>query len=689
MIRNIRRFGFPAALIALATVAAVTFGSLRRTRDALQWRHHTHTVIEHIERAQASILAAESLRRTFRLSHDRADFDRMNQQIRATFVGLDTIQNLTRDNRDQQKAITKLRPLVKQRVDVIFDGIELPEWEYLDSATRNEQRTRQLRGTELSKLITANFDVLRERELVLLDQRDQRAALGAELTQGLILYGGLLSMGLLAFFYFSLVVENRHRIKSQTDLQRSNAIVKGVLDGTSDAVAVKDMDGRYLLVNPAVIKNFRRRESEILGRTDGELIPNETGLGIMAADREIMRNAQVKTFEQNVRIDDERQWTFLSTKGPYRNAEGEVAGIIAISRDITERKQNEARVAAQNTERGEIIARLESQTAGLVAMAELAAQLHAAQGREETCRVIGEFARRLFGVGGELGLFDPVQSRIENAGQWGETQARNSFPPGDCCGLRTLRSYIGGVHGSPACRHTLETDAPRTCIPIVAQGEVLGLLQLNGLVEEGDRRHFLHAFTEQVGLALTNLKLREHLQNQAVRDPLTGLFNRRYLDDMFSRELSRATRKGAPLSVLMVDIDFFKRINDTHGHAAGDDVLRQVARYLASSVRREDIVCRYGGEEFALIMPELTPDAALERAEKLRRGLSSVYVEVQGRALGAVTASFGVAAYPGYGTTTCEALIAEADEGLYLAKGRGRDCVVAVGIERERERSVG
>jgi diguanylate cyclase (GGDEF)-like protein len=188
-------------------------------------------------------------------------------------------------------------------------------------------------------------------------------------------------------------------------------------------------------------------------------------------------------------------------------------------------------------------------------------------------------------------------------------------------------------------------------------------------------------------LRLTADKLHRHtleLENLAakvVRDPLTGLFNRRYLEESFEREMSRARRSGAPISVLMIDIDHFKRVNDTFGHAAGDAVLAAVAGCMRSLTRSEDILARYGGEEFTLVMTGAARSVARERAELVREGARRLKITFAGRPVGQVTVSIGVAVWPEDGATMPEAMRA-ADAALYLAKQSGRDRTVASVAER-------
>lgn len=170
-------------------------------------------------------------------------------------------------------------------------------------------------------------------------------------------------------------------------------------------------------------------------------------------------------------------------------------------------------------------------------------------------------------------------------------------------------------------------------------------------------------------------RLQEQLREQAVRDPLTGLYNRRYLDETMERELVRAARYGHPIGIVMCDLDHFKAVNDTHGHLVGDEVLRVFAELLRKNSRGSDIICRFGGEEFLLFLPDMPPEIAYQRAEQLRTALAAKRI-TSGAAVIGVTASFGVAAFPENGKTQ-DALIHAADVAMYQAKEAGRNRVVA------------
>jgi diguanylate cyclase (GGDEF)-like protein len=186
--------------------------------------------------------------------------------------------------------------------------------------------------------------------------------------------------------------------------------------------------------------------------------------------------------------------------------------------------------------------------------------------------------------------------------------------------------------------------------------------------------------TEYVSLALANQTLREKLRNQAIRDPLTGLYNRRFAEETLEREVLRAKRHDGSLSLIFLDVDHFKTFNDTYGHEAGDVVLQQLGVCVKEHVRGEDVACRYGGEEFLLILADTPIETALQRAEALREQFKARTIKFGSQYLGTVTLSLGVARFPDDGATP-QALIAAADGALYLAKAGGRDRVVRVGAE--------
>jgi len=321
-----------------------------------------------------------------------------------------------------------------------------------------------------------------------------------------------------------------------------------------------------------------------------------------------------------------------------------------------------------------------SQRATLLAkMGEL---LQSCVSKDEVFAAALGFAPRIFPTSrGAVALLNPARNLAEVAGSWYDCQLPLAvFEINSCWGLRTGHPHlvVAGDTTAP-CAHAVGLKHTYLCIPILAQGEALGILHFQATDEFptlADAELSLKTtFAGQVGLSVANIRLREALRTQSIKDPLTGLYNRRYLTEMLDREIRRAVRAEQSLGILMLDLDHFKKFNDTYGHDAGDTILRETAAFLSKSIRIEDIVCRFGGEEFVVILPTADLNAAHARAERIRSKLRELTVLHQGQSLGMITVSVGVSALPEHGTSAKE-LLEAADAALYRAKREGRDRVV-------------
>ena len=302
---------------------------------------------------------------------------------------------------------------------------------------------------------------------------------------------------------------------------------------------------------------------------------------------------------------------------------------------------------------------------------------------EEASQVVAGSAQKLFsGFSGALYLLNENRTLVETAAEWGGIVSPALFSPGDCLALRSGRvTVLKGEAGELQCKHLGGDGAANfVCAPMMAQGETVGLFHLRPSMTGSDnltdsKLQLATAVSEQTGLAFSNIKLRTTLRNQAIRDPLTHLFNRRYMEEFLELELRRARRSGKNIGILMADIDYFKKFNDTLGHEAGDALLVALSRFFETRVRGYDIACRFGGEEFVLILPEATLENSKKRAEALRDEVKKLEVRYQDKPLGTITLSFGVAVFPDHGASP-EALLRAADTALYRAKAEGRDRVV-------------
>jgi diguanylate cyclase (GGDEF)-like protein len=354
--------------------------------------------------------------------------------------------------------------------------------------------------------------------------------------------------------------------------------------------------------------------------------------------------------------------------------------------EIAQRKFAQEQLSVSHQKVGLLLAGARRQTAEITQISELGSLLQACASREEVFRLIPERLRRLFpGVSGCISLLSRSRNRVESAAEWGVCPTGQIFSPEQCWALRRGCTHVhAGGPSNPRCSHLLGEGAS-ICIPLIANGDAIGTLSIQNddlLSPVSDpepdsdsfarHRQLAAAVAEHIAVAVANLNLREALRLEAVRDSLTGLYNRRYMQEFLERELHSARRKRRPLAVMMLDLDHFKRYNDNFGHSAGDQALAAVGETLSRCVRAEDIACRYGGEEFALILPECSLQQATVRAEEIRKRLREYSTQ---EAREALTVSIGVAAFVET-TDRVDLLLKFADDALYQAKRTGRDRVV-------------
>lgn len=366
----------------------------------------------------------------------------------------------------------------------------------------------------------------------------------------------------------------------------------------------------------------------------------------------------------------------------------------ALQSEVAERSRAEEHVREANSRLERMVSRLEEHNRQMQQLNTLGELLQSCRTVDETWPVIGAALASLFpGESGSLALHDPRDGKYRIVAEWGPARGEQhrEFSGEDCRALfRNRILFHDPDMGDEVCAHLRrEACPPRlqyVCAPLHTQGEVHGLLQLYGTAaaasatdalpdDAENRRQLIHSASEQISLSIANLKLQEHLRQQSIRDMLTGLYNRRHMEASLAREVARADRSGEPCGVILIDVDHFKKFNDTLGHQAGDALLKGLGEFIAHHVRGEDIPCRYGGEEFILILPGASPDGALRRAEQIRIAVESVLkVPYEDGCLPPVTISMGVACYPIH-AASAELTIKAADVALYASKQGGRNRV--------------
>ncbi len=467
----------------------------------------------------------------------------------------------------------------------------------------------------------------------------------------------------------------------------SAARYQGLFDGIPIGLYATTPTGEFITANSAL--------AQILGYPSREALM-ATQVPAVYADADgrqrwldlMDREGVVRDVDLRLRRRDGQIIWVRDNARTVRDAEGRVISFEGSLEDITARREAEEALRQANDKLKVWVGDLERRTAEIAVLGKMGELLQACSNMAEAHSVIAHSAQKLFpGEPGALCMQSASRNFVEVVASWGEgASTQRVFAPDDCWALRRGRAHIvEDTAEGPNCKH-LPTPLPQAylCLPLVAHGEASGLLCLTrSATVEGalppmleTRKMVASTLGEQAALALANLRLRETLRSQSVRDPLTGLFNRRYMEETLEREIRRADRSGRPLCVMMLDLDHFKQFNDTFGHSAGDALLRELGTLLRSSVRAGDIACRFGGEEFVLILPEVAMDCALTRAEQFREAVKHLNVSHLGESLGPITVSLGVATFPEHGKSG-ESLLVVADAALYRAKSEGRDRVVA------------
>ncbi|MCK7593547.1 diguanylate cyclase [Pseudomarimonas salicorniae] len=436
-------------------------------------------------------------------------------------------------------------------------------------------------------------------------------------------------------------------------------------------------------------------EGVAVARQQGGLQAAVTELGKgqgLVLERDIERRlAQLRQTEQQRLLDRQQvseasnsRLALLGSLGLLLAALVVVSMMLLLLRENRQRRRAEQASESDRAALRRSVGELETRQQQLRSLADHSSLLQDCQNELEALEVSANALRELCaGWSGALYLMRASRDYAERARSWGPAASQ----PGEvvamqaCWALRRAESHLlPSPEAGPRCAHLPAPDeccATSLCVPLLAQGELQGLLWLGheGMETGEPIRDLAESAGRDLALTLGNLRLRESLRRQSIRDPLTGLFNRRYLDESLGRELARCRRRQQPLTVLMCDLDHFKRLNDGFGHEAGDAVLRAFGELLGKAGRGEDIPCRYGGEEFLLILPDADATTALGRAERIRGAVAALRVEHLGRPVGALSVSIGVACAPQHGEDEAS-LLRAADAALYAAKHGGRNRVV-------------
>ena len=377
----------------------------------------------------------------------------------------------------------------------------------------------------------------------------------------------------------------------------------------------------------------------------------------------------------------------LAARGRVHARSGHAHHLTGTCWDVTESHQAAEEFRAANEKLSDSLRALQRRKEHSETFSDMADLLQACPDSSEAYAIVTKFCAHLLPeLAGALYIFSASRNLVNSVATWNDVTIDAAFEPNDCWALRRGQPHIVAPHQfATPCRHLKDDQRGHACFPLMAQGNGLGIIYFQSRQRydtaasepflDSEERELAHHIAEQVAMSVANLHLREALRLQTIRDSLTGLHNRRYLEESVERELHRMARRNQPAGFAMMDLDHFKAFNDSFGHEGGDALLRAFGQFLREHLRKEDIACRFGGEEFCVLFSECSLDDTVRAVEQLRSQVKRLTVEHGGQQLAPVTMSAGVAAYPNHGTTVTD-LIGAADSALYQAKANGRDCVV-------------
>ena len=464
----------------------------------------------------------------------------------------------------------------------------------------------------------------------------------------------------------------------------SESRYRRLFETAKDGILLLDaVSGEITDVNPFLIELLGYTYAELLGKKLWEIGPFKDAVANQAAFQELQQEKYIRYEELPLETKDGESVEVEFVSNVY-----DVYGKDVIQcniRDISERKRTKDSLRKANEELSALVVELQKHDREMRLLNRMNDLLQACKTQEEAYQVIALAVGELFsGLSGGLAILHDSGQYLETFARWGDDALLESvFSLEDCWAMRRGQLHeVANPQTSVICRHFVHP--PKTgylCLPLVVQGETLGLFYLDipvGMSVEQlvSWKQLVVTVGEGIKLSLSNLKLREIMREQANRDPLTGLFNRRYLDDTLPRELMHAQRNNSQTCLAMLDIDHFKQFNDTFGHEAGDLILREFGCVLRENIRKSDIACRFGGEEFVLVLFDSPLETSRQHLERICKHVKDLQVRYGEQLLGTMTLSAGLIDVSDNGLTADD-LFRAADEALYAAKGAGRDRIVA------------
>jgi diguanylate cyclase (GGDEF)-like protein len=659
----------------------LTFHNINNYLHSNKWAFHTYEVIDTSNNLLVDMLEAQALVRAYYITNDRSYLVNMDFFIKDLNTQFSQLKNLTRDNQTQYTNIKKLEPLLtarKANLDTVVN---------LKNNQKGTNNTHYIaKGQFLSEEIKRLIDTIQEVESQLLKNRSFTADFSLRSIVYTILVGNFISLLTLLFIMFLFNRQLFKSVMAEKETKLSQTLLNGIINGSNDPIVALDKNHRFIAYNAAYEIEFKKlfNKQIRLGSAPYDYLQDDEqcaklkqfwnralqGESFTVVERMGQANSQLTTYEFNFSsiLDDNHQ--LIGAAQVIRNIEKTVEAHHTLM---------ESKKKAEDT-----LIELRQRNVQINEINELVGLLQLTSTMDEVILLIKRYVKRLLpNTGGKLYVLNSSRNYLQKSLSWNNPGlGEDTIFPEACWGLKQGKPYhYLKKEDMLPCPH-LKSAEPETdyfCIPLLAHNDVLGLLYIEYDAQKmentgvsANQQALITNIANQISLALANFKLKESLRVRAIRDPLTGLYNRGYLAETLFRELQRAERQNVNILIVMLDIDHFKFFNDEHGHPSGDHVLKELGFLLQEQIRASDLACRYGGEEFLLMFYNLPEEEGRRKIERIKTSISELNLSFSNHTLGPITASFGASIFPKDGKKA-EELIEKADKALYVSKKTGRN----------------
>ncbi|MEH2163956.1 MAG: diguanylate cyclase [Nostoc sp.] len=472
--------------------------------------------------------------------------------------------------------------------------------------------------------------------------------------------------------------------KSQEDtreLQRSQQMQRLFLEQCLFAVYIKDEQSRILYYNQEIQSRFSVDSQEWLGKTDSEFLPDpEEGRRVMENDRVVLKTLQPLKLIEEVKLPGNNQPCYwLSFKFPFSDGATGDRRIGGISIDITESIEAQRSLTDLNRQLEKKTLKLEAKKREFIYLSDMADMLYSCESKDEVYQAVALTCSKLFpNMSGCICIIANSKNYVQMNSIWGgERTSKEIFSQSECWALRRGKfNLLSSANSGLVCSHLIQpVSGAHLCFPLFGQGEVVGILHIHALEEISlEDQQITEIIARTLGFALNNLSIKQRLTYENLRDGMTQLFNQRYMETILEQRLAEAERSGQPLSVIFLDIDNFKSYNSRYGHLTANLVIQGLAKLLLKSIRSFDIPCRWGGEEFVIVMPNMILETLRKRVEQLRLDVEKMQLREGEQILEGITASFGIAVSES--GITVKDFLNRANQAMLEAKRTGKNRVM-------------